>query len=91
MSIDGEYRGGVIGDDEAHEGDDERVGESEGGESDEPRKRFRAGGGRTMRISDGPWCASSWGALGRRPKSERVNARLAWETPVEGGGRLIIG
>ena len=54
VSIDEEYRGGVMGEDEAHEGEDERVGESEGGESDEPRKSFRAGGGRAMRMSDGP-------------------------------------
>ncbi len=49
-----EYGGGVMGGDEGHEGEDERVGESKGGESDEPRKRFRAGGGRAMRASDGP-------------------------------------
>jgi hypothetical protein len=53
--IDEEYSGGVKGADEAHEGDDESVGESEGGESDEPRKRLRAGGGRAMRMfDDGP-------------------------------------
>jgi hypothetical protein len=74
-----------MGADDAHEGEDESVGESEGGESDEPRKRLRAGGGRTMRISDCPECVSSWEAVGagavfgRRPNSERVNARLAWD------------
>lgn len=47
--IDEEYKGGVMGANEAHEGEDERVGESEGGE---PRKRLRAGGG--GRKSDGP-------------------------------------
>jgi len=47
-SID-EYRGGVMGDDEADDGEDERVGESESIENDEGRKGFRAGGGRMMR------------------------------------------
>ena len=99
--IDEKYRGGVLGDDDdAHDGDDESVGEeSEGGERDEPRKSRRAGGGRaTLRMSDG---SSSWwgavgvgvgGVLGRRPSSERVDARMGRLAPplLEPGERLIL-
>ena len=97
VSKDDAYKGGVMGEDDAHEVEDERVGESEGGESDEPRKRLGAGGGRTIRISGGPVCVSSWVAVGagavfgRRPNSERVNARLAWDVPSERDDCLIIG
>jgi hypothetical protein len=101
-SIDDEYIVGVIGGDDAYDGEDESVlGDSEGGESDEPRKKPRAVGGRTTRISDCPcpWCPNSWvaaiigagGVFGRRPKSERVNARLECAVLGEPGGFLIIG
>ena len=95
---------GVIGVDDAHDGDDESVGDSKGGESDGPRKRPSAG---AMGISDdGPSpcpCESSWacvelgasggGVFGLRPKSERVNAELEWAVLLlaELGRLLIIG